>query len=454
MVVHKTILDFAVTHPQVGFYAFFILVFTVLLANSAVHSLFGIQLARKTLPLILLNLAYCGGVLVTLSGLVTNASAVLILSLNGFLGGMTFWTYSRALSYYFSLNERAFFWSQRLLLTCSVLSLVVAFIAGIMPEAVVSPQSSLFGSNEISTALFVGLQPSIWTMIPVLLLMMLTAWSIVAIVFTVWRFRDREPILFLGIVFSLFAMINDIGIGMGALSSKWLLMPVSYFFEILRFQWVMVAQAHRKIASLNREIEYSRNAQNNFALIRLLGHDLRRAIRRMRDEPSEIKHHQIVEQLTGLIEESSLTPALREEIPLQSLFDEVISSHRSEINKLNVEIQISCAKEVCIHGYRNDLYFAFSNLVLNSIEALKNEPSRQISISAVSKEDHVRVDLTDSGFGFSPKARENLFELPKVELGSSRRGVGLIVVQELLKRSSGFITLDSGPSTRFIMKFY
>lgn len=447
-------IDFAFANPQIVAYIVCIFLFLVLLVNTVVHQLYGIGLARKITPLIFLNLGYCGGVLVTFSGLVTNSSAVVTLSINGFLGGLTCWMYIKALIFYFGLDESALLWPRRFLFVSSVLSLWVAVFAGVFPDFSMTKDLTLIGANEISKSLFVGLGPAPWTVVPVLFLMVFTAWVLFGLLFLVWKFRDREPILFAGVIISIFAMLNDIGIGMGVIQSEWLLTPVGYLFEIMRFQWVMVAQAHRKIARLNREVEVVRNAHNSFALIRLIGHDLRRAIRRMREAPHVEANQQVVDRLTGLIEESSVAFGQREPVYLRKLIEEILAFHQTDILRAGIEVQWSCAENLKIKGFRSDLYFALSNLFLNSIQAVENSKIKLIRVVCTQQDGAICIMLSDSGPGFSPEARESLFELPQVPSGQGGKGVGLVVVQELLKRSSGFISLDAGPDTQFVIKFF
>ena len=97
-----------------------------------------------------------------------------------------------------------------------------------------------------------------------------------------------------------------------------------------------------------------------------------------------------------------------------------------------------------IYGNFYKLVVVFSNLVENSIEAMKN--NGVINIFAREGSDHIMIDLKDSGPGIPEdlikKAFSSLFTTK-----SSGNGLGLKVTRNIIEMHGGTIAVRNNPTT-------
>lgn len=108
-------------------------------------------------------------------------------------------------------------------------------------------------------------------------------------------------------------------------------------------------------------------------------------------------------------------------------------------------IQINLPKnDFQLFGNFYKLVVVFSNLVENSIEAMKN--NGVINIFAREGTDFVMIDLKDSGPGFPPESLKKVFSsLFTTKTGGN--GLGLKVVKTIVETHGGTISVRNNPTT-------
>ena len=108
--------------------------------------------------------------------------------------------------------------------------------------------------------------------------------------------------------------------------------------------------------------------------------------------------------------------------------------------KLDVEIP-EALPQVC--GNLRGLQQVFMNLLLNSIQAMREGGTITISVAA-DRPDFVRFDVRDTGAGMEPETVEHIFE-PFFTTKSAGRGtgLGLAVSYSIVKRHGGQIEVES-----------
>jgi len=85
------------------------------------------------------------------------------------------------------------------------------------------------------------------------------------------------------------------------------------------------------------------------------------------------------------------------------------------------------------------------NLMRNSIEAMRNSPSRELTLTAVRRDhDTVQISLRDTGSGLAPDVAARLFR-PFVTTKSNGMGVGLSICQRIVLEHGGRIWAESVP---------
>ena len=108
-------------------------------------------------------------------------------------------------------------------------------------------------------------------------------------------------------------------------------------------------------------------------------------------------------------------------------------------------IQISLPKnDFQLFGNFYKLVVVFSNLVENSIEAMKN--NGVINIFAREGTDFVMIDLKDSGPGFPPESLKKVFS-SLFTTKSGGNGLGLKVTKTIIETHGGTISVRNNPTT-------
>ncbi|MFT5617235.1 MAG: signal transduction histidine kinase [Arenicella sp.] len=85
----------------------------------------------------------------------------------------------------------------------------------------------------------------------------------------------------------------------------------------------------------------------------------------------------------------------------------------------------------------SSLLRAFNNLILNSITALENSPSKKILLSFSKEAENIIITLADTGAGIAQSDQEKIFEPLFTLTGSS--GIGLTHVKSFLENMGGDI---------------
>jgi len=108
-------------------------------------------------------------------------------------------------------------------------------------------------------------------------------------------------------------------------------------------------------------------------------------------------------------------------------------------------IQINLPKnEFKMYGNFYKLVVVFSNLVENSIEAMKN--NGVINIFARDGSDHIMIDIKDSGSGFPTDSIDKAFS-SLYTTKSSGNGLGLKVAKTIVEMHGGTISVRNNPTT-------
>ncbi|MCC7369925.1 MAG: PAS domain S-box protein [Chloroflexi bacterium] len=118
-----------------------------------------------------------------------------------------------------------------------------------------------------------------------------------------------------------------------------------------------------------------------------------------------------------------------------------------------IQVSLEVEGDVAIDGWPSDLREAFTNLLLNAVDALPD--GGLIRLRAVTLASHVVVQVIDSGVGMTPETREKLFEPFFSTKGEGGSGLGLAIVFGIVERHDGSIAVRSelGEGTTFELVF-
>lgn len=118
-------------------------------------------------------------------------------------------------------------------------------------------------------------------------------------------------------------------------------------------------------------------------------------------------------------------------------------SQRLEAQRIRTEIHIeSPIKLVCDP---EQIHQVLLNLLLNASEAMVDVPGeRRLTISASHMDGSVLIQVSDTGVGIPTDKRDQLFD-PFFTTKASERGLGLSILQTIVIRHGGSVTVESEP---------
>jgi len=167
--------------------------------------------------------------------------------------------------------------------------------------------------------------------------------------------------------------------------------------------------------------------------------------------PREIDRiNQLVEDLLELTR-SRVRPMAT--LDVNRLILQVIDLHGEEMEKKHILFEDHLDKTIPpIHGDSERLYRAFSNLVINAIQAMPNGGSLTISSAQELFSSMVKITFRDTGIGMDEKTSENLFN-PFFTTKEKGVGLGMALTHKIIEDHRGTIEVmsEKGKGTTFIL---
>ena len=145
----------------------------------------------------------------------------------------------------------------------------------------------------------------------------------------------------------------------------------------------------------------------------------------------------------------------REEIKIKHCLDLAIGQLEPTLRKNSVTLKNCVENTLKTNGNDVELFLVFSNLIKNSIQALEENETKEITIEAKRKNEIIELRVIDSGSGIPEELHEKVFEPQFTTKDRSRgTGLGLSIVKELLSQNNAFIEIDKNhPNTCFVLHF-
>jgi len=233
--------------------------------------------------------------------------------------------------------------------------------------------------------------------------------------------------------------------------------------------------AERELAGMQAELQKTLGEQKHLANLGLavskINHDLRNILAsaqlisdrlRMVKDPSvqafAPKLVRTLDRAVGYTEgvlaygRAQEAPPSRRRLRLRHLVEEVEGL-------LGIEPPIEFGNEVDqafeVDADSEQLFRVLMNLCRNAVQAMSGETDsavvRRLSIEAERQGSVSRITVTDTGPGFPPKARENLFAAFRGAARSGGTGLGLAIAQELVRAHGGSIELVESVGGRTVL---
>ena len=191
-----------------------------------------------------------------------------------------------------------------------------------------------------------------------------------------------------------------------------------------------------------------------------LSHDIRNPLSILYYEFTLLKHKKIIDKKQSQRIGTSLKRISHQvdevldyvrDVPLQyakfSLNEVVHSAIDSLVVPDQIKINVT-SNEVFIKADKHKIEIIFINLILNSIQSIKNTGTIDVTISETNTE--IVVKIKDSGSGIAVDLLDKIFD-PLFTTKQQGTGLGLASVKNIIEQHNGSITVENNPTT-FIIK--
>jgi two-component system sensor histidine kinase AtoS len=134
------------------------------------------------------------------------------------------------------------------------------------------------------------------------------------------------------------------------------------------------------------------------------------------------------------------------ELKVDALIFQVIDLHGEELKKKQIAFQEHLNKTIPpVHGDAETLYRAFSNLIINAIQAMPNGGTLSISSKLDSSSSSVEITFRDTGIGMDETTAQNIFN-PFFTTKDKGVGLGLALTRKIIEDHRGTIVALSEKS--------
>ena len=124
--------------------------------------------------------------------------------------------------------------------------------------------------------------------------------------------------------------------------------------------------------------------------------------------------------------------------------------HSANLYKQNEGVKIAVETEGKINdlifGDKNQLLRVFNNLILNSIQAIPEGKTGEVTVRAANEGNKITVSVSDNGIGISEELMKKVF-VPNFTTKSSGTGLGLAITRNIIELAGGTIRFESAENT-------
>lgn len=139
-----------------------------------------------------------------------------------------------------------------------------------------------------------------------------------------------------------------------------------------------------------------------------------------------------------------------EKININSLINDIFNLLKPMLRNKDIQlIKIFNNREAYIKGDANKIKSVFTNVILNSIEAVGS--NGYVEITLKNDEDYITAVIKDNGKGIKNKNLTKIFD-PFFTTKKSGSGIGLSISKEIIERHDGAIDVEAKNNTIFTIK--
>jgi len=139
------------------------------------------------------------------------------------------------------------------------------------------------------------------------------------------------------------------------------------------------------------------------------------------------------------------------DLKVDSLIHQVIDLHGEELKRRQIAFQDHLNKTILpVHGDAETLYRAFSNLIINAIQAMPYGGTLSISSKLDSSSTSLEITFRDTGIGMDETTAKNIFN-PFFTTKDKGAGLGLALTRKIIEDHRGTIEVvsEKGMGTTF-----
>jgi two-component system nitrogen regulation sensor histidine kinase NtrY len=143
-------------------------------------------------------------------------------------------------------------------------------------------------------------------------------------------------------------------------------------------------------------------------------------------------------------------PAFRN-IMISDLLKDIELLMKAECKRQNIRLTVDVLPEnLSVTADKKLIEQVIINLITNSIQALTNQPDKEIIIKAFrNKDDKLTMQLIDNGPGIPDSELENIF-VPFYTTKEKGSGIGLSLSRQIMRLHNGLISLKSEPGIKTV----
>ncbi len=216
------------------------------------------------------------------------------------------------------------------------------------------------------------------------------------------------------------------------------------------------AEKHAVLGKLSAGI--SHNLKNPLAVITSSAFALRKKLEKGdiekglklidRIEKNSKRAEEIINKLLDYAKPSFYS---KQKINLKEVVENSLDFIKSSIKGKDIDIRKEL-EDITINGDKNFLEQAIVNILLNSVEAIEEKGSIEVSLKR--KDGNIILKIKDDGYGIPEDIKEDIFE-PYFTTKVNGTGLGLSIAKKIISEHNGEIEVktEEGKGTEFIIKF-
>ena len=246
---------------------------------------------------------------------------------------------------------------------------------------------------------------------------------------------------------------------------------VAAYQQDLKQRIEQLDRANKELLEMRRQEKFASTGR----IARIIAHEVRNPLTNIDLAVSQIKEEvnkdneeldflfdmitrnstRINQLITELLNATRFTDLAFSKVSINSLLDEAIELARDRIDLNNISLEKKYSMDICdISVDAAKIKIAFLNLIINAIEAMKDQEKALLTIVTKSENDKCVVEIVDTGAGMDSVALGKLFEA-YYTTKTKGNGLGLTNTQNIILNHNGSIDVESSPGkgSRFIIRF-